>query len=73
MRCGKKKNCPLCQHRDLILAGVCAAAALMAIGAAIACIMRRRKKAQLEPLIFEPPIQTVRPPEKPEQPAPTEE
>ena len=54
MKCRKnKKNCPLNNLKGLLVAGICAAAALLAVGGRIA---RRRKKARLEPIIFEPPV-----------------
>ncbi|MCI8934333.1 MAG: hypothetical protein HFE80_07490 [Clostridiaceae bacterium] len=58
MKCRKnKKNCPLNNLKGLLVAGICAAAALLAVGAAIGGrIARRRKKARLEPIIFEPPV-----------------
>ena len=60
-----KKNCPLQDPKNLLIAGICAAAALVALGGDItAFVLHRRIKARLEPIIFQPPI--------PAQPADTE-
>lgn len=68
MKCRKKKSCPLCNPKNLMIAGICAAAAVAAVlMAAASYLVRRRKKARLEPVIFEPPVQ---PAEKKEDPTP---
>lgn len=71
MKCRKnKKNCPLNNLKGLLVAGACAAAALLAMGAVIGSrIARRRKKARLEPIIFESPapVQPMEEVKEPEQ------
>lgn len=58
MKCRTKKSCPLCNPKNLMIAGICAAAAVAAVlMAAVGYLVRRRKKARLEPIIFEPPVQ----------------
>lgn len=66
MQCRKnKKNCPLNNLKGLLVVGVCAAAALLAVGAVVGGrIVRRRKKTRLEPIVFESPVQPVPPAEQ---------